>query len=613
MGDDRFIELMDALTHPEERWVQPERSDILLALDELIAWTNDSRDYDERIHESGWTSVINDFFTAAGSLGSRTMQVVQAHIDAMRSSCLPGIGGNPAQRAQLSAEAAAMRQTLTTTAALAAAWVDLVGVLSRENSSINTVSARRDTFWAIVRATGRNTVELSRQLTSVLTGDPFEALRARLELGEIDRIDGDIRTIRDTTPSVDPKQRLGLAMKLLNAKPTVRAHTLWFAFRQAYLTTMVQEFGVIRFFNAQWLRANLFQDGPFRGQLPAELNDLKDAGMIPDRRDVVLASVDLGTGTFSDAVRAASERLDAFLGMSTIGSPVPWERMHGFIHAQDGHIVTHQYFVYEDEKLESSLALGSTATQISRMAPRVAPRIPVKDQGMRDIIGALHWWRGSLDQPTAASIVLNVRIIELVASRVGEIDWTTYLQKYMKNVWIHDGILTTLYRALHEALTRHVPPDAQTRQRDIFLEAMQFEDGQQKFHIDRAARHLDIILQFTQPNLPIGRDLRTIKQRTSNAVAIQAWCTELERLWHAWVHRLERVRNSIAHGGPFTESAVLLAQPFSQKIAVWALWESVEGFLEEKTLSQAHSDLGVRWEQWRSSLKHLASIEGIFK
>ena len=42
---------MLVLTHPEERWAQPERPDILLSLDELIAWANDSRDYDARMHE----------------------------------------------------------------------------------------------------------------------------------------------------------------------------------------------------------------------------------------------------------------------------------------------------------------------------------------------------------------------------------------------------------------------------------------------------------------------------------------------------------------------------------------------------------------------------------
>ena len=608
MGDDRFIELMHALTHPEERWAQPERPDILLALDELIVWGNDTRNYDERVHESGWMSVVKDFLTAADSLGSKTKQIIQSHVDAIRNSCQRGVGGNQSLRTQLSNEAAAMRQTLTTAPTLHAAWMDLLRILSRKESSMNTVAARRDNFWAIVRATDRNTIELSRRLTSVLTGDPFEALKARLELGEIDRIGGDIRSIRGSTPLIDPKQRLDLAVQVLISEPTSRAHIVWFAFRHAGLASMGQSFGSIRLFDARWLRAALEQDGLSRDKIPSELRGLENPSTIPDQHDVVMASVNLGTGTFSDAVRVASERIDAFLGMSTIGCPIPWERIRGFMHVQDGHIVTHQYFVYEDDRLESSLALDGTAAQIAKMAPRVAPKIPVNDQGLKDIVDALHWWRGGLGQPTAASIVLNVRIIELVASRIGETLWTTYLEKYMKNSWIQDAILNTLYIALHEALTRHVSADVQARQREIFLKAMRYSGGEQRFHIDKAARHLDAIIDFTAPNLPVGRELRTIKHRTSSTTAIQAWCTELERHWQGWVHRLERVRNSIAHGGPFTEQAVLITQPFSQKVAVWALWESIEGFLEGKTLAQSHTDLKSRWDQWRSSLQNASSI-----
>jgi hypothetical protein len=609
MGDDRFIELMHALTHPEERWAQPERPDILLALDELIVWVNDTRNYDERVHESGWMSAVKDFLAATDSLGSKTKQIIQSHVDAIRSSCQRGVGGNQSLRTQLSNEAAAMRQTLTTAPTLHAAWIDLLRILSRAESSMNTAAARRDNFWAIVRATDRNTIELSRRLTSVLTGDPFEALKARLELGEIDRIDGSIQSIRSSTPLINPRQRLDLAIKVLISEPASRTHIVWFAFRNAGLTSMGQSFGSIRLFDARWLRAILEQDGPSRDEIPSELRGLEDPSTIPDQRDVVMASVNLGPGTFSDAVRVASERIDAFLGMSTIGCPIAWEQMHGFIHVQDGHIVTHQYFVYEDDRLESPLALDGTAAQIAKMAPRVAPKLPVNDHDLKDIIDALHWWRGGLDQPTAASIVVNVRIIELVASRIGETFWTTYLEKYMKNSWIQNAILDMLDIALREALTRHVSAGVQARQREIFLKAMQYSEGQQRF---MAARYLDAIIEFTAPNLPLGRELRTIKQRTSSTVAIQAWCTELERLWQAWVHRLERVRNSIAHGGPFTEQAVLITQPFSQKVAVWALWESIEGFLEGKTLTQSHIDLKSQWDQWRSSLQNATSIDDIF-
>lgn len=612
MGDDHFIELMHALTHPEERWAQPERPDILLALDELIAWTNDSRDYDEHVHGSGWMSVSNDFLTAADSLGSKVKQVIQPHVDAIRNACQPGVGGNQVLRAQLSSDAAAIRQMLAATATLEAAWTDLIRIFSRKESPINVVATRRDNFWAIVRATDRNAFELSRLLTGVLTGDPFQALRARLALGEIDRIDGDVESIRRNGPLIDPIQRLSLARKILSSEPPSRTHRVWFAFRRARLFSTSPSFGCIRLFEARWLRANLEQDGPFRNDIPSELRDVDSPSAIPDQRDVVMASVDLGTGTFSDAVRVATERMDAFLGMSTIGSLVPWQQMYGFIHVQDGQIVAHQYFVYEYDELESPGALDNTAAEIARMAPRVAPMIPVMDQAMKDIIDALHWWRGGTDHSTAASVVLNVRVIELVASRIGETGWTAYLEKYIKNAWIRDAIFNTLFIALHEALTRHVTPDLQPRQREIFLEATTHRHGRQGFLTRTAARHLDTIIEFTQPNLPLSRELRTIKHRTSSPAAIRAWCAELERLWSGWVRRLERARNAIAHGGPFTEQVVQLAQPFSQKIAVWTLWESVEGFLDGKTLDQSHIDLKDQCEQWRASAQNTTSIEGIF-
>lgn len=513
------------------------------------------------------------------------MRVLGPHVDAIRTTYRQGIGGDPVLRAKLSVEVMAMRRALADTGTLAAAWADLIGICSREESAMNAVAAQRDNFWAVVRATDRNAVELSRQLSFVLTGDPFRALQARLELGEIDSIDGDIQSI-NRAPITDPKERLRLVAALLGSQPTSKAHVVWFAFRHAYLTSTVQRLGSVQLFEGRWLHANLVNNESQRDHIPEELSDLDNRESIPDRRDVVMARVELGMGAFSDAIREATERLDALVGMSTIGCAIPWERIHGFLHVEDGRIVAHQYFVYEDEKYESPRAFDGTANQISRVAPRVAPMIPVGDPNLKDIIDALSWWRVGLNQHTAAAIILNVRVIELIASRIGEKIRTKYLEKYMKNAWIRDTILNALCRPLWEALIRSIPIEAQAKQREIFLEATTYEHGQ-KFHVDKAARHLDAIIQFTPLSSPLGRDLRTIKHRTSNAASMQAWCAELERLWQGSVHRLERVRNSIAHGGPFTEQAVLITQPFSQKMSVSALRHSIEGFLAGKTLTQS--------------------------
>jgi hypothetical protein len=334
---------------------------------------------------------------------------------------------------------------------------------------------------------------------------------------------------------------------------------------------------------------------------------------LPDKEDVVLTRVDLGRSAFPDAIRVAHERMETLLAMATFGRRVPWERIPGFIHIMDGHIVSHWYFEYEKHPMTFRYAADSTAAQIAHIAPKVAPLLPVQDPGMKDIVDALPWWRVGLDHPTAAAIVLNVRVLELVASRIGEPSWTTYMEKYVKHMWVSHAMMETLRVALWEALRfRPLSPEAEARQREMFLEATSYQKGQQEFNVQTSARHLDEIIGFIPAELPLGRDLRSIKQRTSSADAMCAWRADLERSWAGWVHRLERVRNAITHGGPFTERAVLLAQPFSQQVSVWALWECVEGFLDGKTLAQTHDELATRGDQWRSKIQSATSIADVF-
>ena len=58
--------------------------------------------------------------------------------------------------------------------------------------------------------------------------------------------------------------------------------------------------------------------------------------------------------------------------------------------------------------------------------------------------------------------------------------------------------------------------------------------------------------------------------------------------------------------------AVTVTQPFSQTMAVWALQESVEGFLDGKTVIQSYGDHRSRWDQWRSSMQTATSIDDLF-
>ncbi|GLZ32097.1 hypothetical protein Lesp02_42850 [Lentzea sp. NBRC 105346] len=612
-GDDRFIELMHALTHPEEQWAHPERPDILLALDELSAWAHDSRIYDERVHKSGWSSAIADFLGAAEALGPVLSASVRFNIDALRALVRSDVGGDANLRSDLMTAASALRLVLADAKSLSAAWQDLLKACGRKESSFDTIAIRRDTFWAMARAADRNVDELSRNLTSILSGSPLGAYSAMLHVDPANGRQITASEIRDAQ-LIAPVERLQMVDAMLTAAPRIRSHVVWFAFRNAYMNTVAMlELPSFQFFEARWVRGNLeHDDAPHRDQIPAELREHGSASSIPDKPDVVLARVDLGSGAFSDAVRIAGERLDELLGMSSIGRAAPWERIPGFIHFQGESGVSDRVFEYSQSPSISPESSMNAGAQISRMVPRVAPFVPVQDPAMRDIIDSLHWWRVGSDQASAASVVLDVRVIELIASRAGEAAWTTYLEKYTKNLWIRSAVIDAFSRPLYEAL-HYRAAVRNPRQREIFLETMKYEEGEQYFDIRKAAGHLDEIIGFVPENLPLSRDLRTVRRRSTSSSSMKSWCKALEKQWQGWVHRLERVRNSISHGGPFTERAVALTQPFSRKLSVWMLWECVDCYLDGKTVVQAHDDIKSRSDSWRNSMNNLKEINDIFE
>lgn len=601
---------MHALTYADHPWTHPNRPDLLPAIGELLAWAGDTRTYDGQ-HRPGWISMMHDFTEAAKALGASVLQVVQPHIDGVASLLNPDIGSDQASRTRLASEAQALRLALGQTATLLAAWKDLTSACSQPTRPMKTVAARRDCFWMVVRATDRNTTELSRSLTSVLTGDPFQAQLARYHLGELEEIDLNRAAYRGD-PLVSLSDRLDLAAKLLSLTPAAKTHVVWLAYKNAHLESMGLELGHIQLYWAQWLRSVLASEGAM-DRLPGELTSTDMPLDIPDEQDVILARIDLGIAAPPDAIRVAGEQLDALVTMSMLGVDDPWERMPGYIHAVDGQIISQGVFRYEELPVTSRYAWQDPTARFASMAPRVAPHLPVLDPNMKDIIDALSWWRVGIDHPTAAAILLNVRVLELVAGRLGVASWTTYLEKYIKNIWLYNVMLEVLYYPLFEALHyRSLPPDKLARQRELFLEANTYQSGEQGFDVQVAARHLDEVIGFIPSRLPMARELRSIKQRTASAQALNEWRSDLENSWSRWLLRLERIRNAVTHGGPFTEDAVVLTHPFSQQVSVWALGMCLDGFLDGKTLEQTHDETQKRWDQWRLQLRSATSVNSIF-
>ncbi|WP_433076614.1 hypothetical protein ACQP1P_32355 [Dactylosporangium sp. CA-052675] len=107
IGDDTLIELMHALKAPEVPWSEPTRPGVLLALDELLAWVDDPRPFDGRMHVSGWDSAGQDLVDAVDGLGQHLQAVVAVHVATVKSLWRNDVGDDPVQRQQLKTAALA--------------------------------------------------------------------------------------------------------------------------------------------------------------------------------------------------------------------------------------------------------------------------------------------------------------------------------------------------------------------------------------------------------------------------------------------------------------------------------------------------------------------------
>lgn len=76
------------------------------------------------------------------------------------------------------------------------------------------------------------------------------------------------------------------------------------------------DMGPVSFWDSDWVRENLMQGGPHLDDIPGELKGtggIFSPANLPSGRDVRLARVDLGTGTWTDpmAVRRDADSVSA--------------------------------------------------------------------------------------------------------------------------------------------------------------------------------------------------------------------------------------------------------------------------------------------------------------
>ncbi|WP_058042408.1 hypothetical protein [Streptomyces roseifaciens] len=597
------FELTEAL---RDRWYEKEEVDLTFpaTLDQLRSWLDDSRDF-ERRHRFYWQAAMNDFDDGVNRLGPEYRQGLTVQVDTFRSAMegLPAAGAEE-QVAQASQLLLSLAREACSDGQLICAWRDVVSAV-RDGQDYEVIRMRTGLLRALLKRSQRGSAEVMRSITGVLLDRQIDVRVAQLSLGDVADLSTLSRQDAEASAGLSEEARLDLSVRLLTVPPRRAHHVVWHAFAKARIAGMVQTFGSITLYDRDWFHGNATEDGPHRDQLPHEVTEAESffpTDWLPEGPHVVLVRVDLGVVAAADAPAVSRLQARSMVLAATFPEDFRgWEMYVGYIHAVDGICTSNEAFrLAEEDFATPHLQMDATAERLNRMAPRVAPHLPGANSDLSDVIDAVGWWKASSAQPSLPAVVLDVRILELLASRVSGQEWYVYLDNFHKNAWIQHQIAHALMRVAWHARDdlRHFTPDVGQAAEALRREMVQYEG--MGFHTDIhkvISRLPDLVLVYPTHSKQ-RRRAESLARRVAGGEGMHAWYEEFNDRWSRALNRLRSVRNSLAHGGPVTPGAAASVAPLAHFLAGTGLMDSLSALLEGESQATAHAKRRDNADTW---------------
>ncbi|MGW6248371.1 hypothetical protein [Streptomyces roseolus] len=602
----------EALGKESERWTGQDTISLLSAASELLAWVKDDRRYIQRFHLSAWRSVISEFQSSQQGIGHSLKQFLSPLLDDLTRNvgdCLKD-PESPNKRL-IEGDLERLVEKMQSPESLLACWHDFLRACKRPEFSTSKIARLRDDFWATVTASRHNARELNGLLKGVLRDDTQGIHQAKLLLGE------DVSTfplhIRDRVyrkAGLSFGERERTCRQLIENPPREAEHVVWFAFTSAQINTHVIDAGPVQIFNGPSLR----DMDPDHEGFPNEFRDA-DADyrrIIPEGEDFVLIRVNLGVRAVSDAASVARKQALAVLiagSQHSSGRGGTWEESGNRIHVMDGQIVS-QTFSSPSAPPVTSFQLDPLAHGIDRAAKRIAKHLPIESRILADLLDALDLWDKAKDYDATSSLLVNVRLMESLSSHTPDSDWVEFCNRIFKHHWVWNDFTWKLRSITYDATfgnSRHVRHEDFQVIEDVRRKIFRSEGG---FIFSNMGAALDCL-----PELPalypdrtlIGYQLRSLVRDYSSCDRLRLEQKALISRWDRAIKRLERVRNSLTHGGPVTENSLASVSGFSQKLAGALIGIALDAALDGKSIVDVMDEMAELGDQWSSRARASAT------
>ena len=583
-----------------ERWTPLGELEVVTASVEVAAWCADTRPFVGQ-HGKAWQSVIADFRQAVASAGSLLASRLRDNVrDVMGrlGDLSQGVAAKQPNHqvdaliAAARPSAQALMEQLRHPETVVAAWTDLSRACLSPAPEWALVARARDTFVHLASLSGHGSRWLSMQLSWAVVGEPHAVEWLIREVGAPGP--GHSRWV----PLAD---RISLGARYFKRPVVQRRQGVWFALRRAMIRQFTISFGAINFYYAPILHA-VASSAQRTSLLPAELQGDSPFGLVqmPNDQDVVFARVDLAAAKPRDPVREARDVLIGALGMVRFGGldSGNWQLMNGHVHAVNGHVVHHAVFWPRDEQPRLDYKADSTVDMLTHRAAAAGITDP-SDHRARELRAAIRWCDEAEDLGAAAATLLYVRVIELFASRIAKKQWYDFLDEYVSPAWVRGRMQRTVYDVVHGALH----PDGISERSDD-VAALRRETYTIRGSFSESTHSALLTALDSLDGMPgivgaLAVQIRGLRERVDDTATVHLWRNEVRAEWSALSSRLRRVRNSLAHGGPYTDevidSLVDYARDLARTVLNWGI-DAMAAGTDVAVVAAERRDTAATWE-----------------
>jgi hypothetical protein len=607
-------ELRASLWDPNKAWSAATHVNIVVATRELDSWINDGRPFSVQ-HKHAWRSVISDFEDAVKCLGPNAHCALAGEIANTKASIqliegeLSKKGGDPATHASINrVTLAGLQSRLVTADTRNAVWTDLVEAFRDPKTSVEVLAHYRDLFWLLLKIADYNVRRLSNTFTGVIGDQEYAVASASIWLGDLNPSD----TLNIPRPGlaagIEEGDRLELCRRLATESSPSAHHVIWLAFSNAHLNESVQHMGALSFYANDYIKQAIDYPGTFPFELPSELGMPDSFGRsqdFPESRDVVLVRVDLGNCTLTDPAQTAREQAQSVITLASFFTgETKWLLMHGYLHAIDGQIGGMSNFrkAFDKNTIPRPPDLDPMGTKLRELEAKLAPLLPISDVNLREILEAVSAWHEANLQSPLSAIILHVRVIELITSRVTHGSWYQYLDDYLSASWIHECIHEELFKFINHAAHKTINNAANNiHQEQASLRASIFTHvatHRQLVDMKMGFDALPFFVSIYENHEQHSREIRDLSKRLASPKDLAHWRDDLKEQWSLSRPRLQRIRNSLAHGGPIDPSGVETVHDFVKSLAGMSLAISLESILEGKNIATGNEEHKVNSNLW---------------